>query len=170
MKFCGGKGVRVHRFSKGLTLRNESSPKPVRSLLCLATSTILDARCDVCNRNRGSGRHWNGGTPRHSSFAWSTSQLTFFFCFPAAALSAGSVADAVEVFVATVFFFCCVLLLGLGGVVCPEKQPPVLPPPELMPNHASPLLPGARCVWLKPTYKKWVFWVLSVHWGNEVGN
>jgi hypothetical protein len=130
-----------------MTLRGESSPKLVRSLLCLAASTILDAHCDVCSQNRGSGRQWNGGTPRHFSSAYGPSQLTFFFCFPDAALSAGAYIDAVVVFVAIVFYLCCVLLLGFwgGGGVCPEKLSLLLPPPlELLPNHVPPLLPDAR--------------------------
>jgi hypothetical protein len=110
-----------HRFSMGPLLRSRSNSKLVRSLLFLVTSTILATRCYVCSRNRGSGRHWNGETPRHSSSALSPSQLTFFFCFLAAALPAGADDDAEVVFVAVAFFLCSVLLLGLGvrGVYAP---------------------------------------------------
>ena len=41
--------MKVHRFSKGLSLRSESSPEPVRSLQRLATSTILDADAATTN-------------------------------------------------------------------------------------------------------------------------
>jgi hypothetical protein len=60
------KGEGVLRGPMGSPRRGGSTPEPDRSLLSRAISTILDARCDACNRNRGKLRLWRGGPPRHS--------------------------------------------------------------------------------------------------------